>query len=665
MTEDKAYQFSSFKFDPSAGRLWKGSEFRPIRRKTFALLEYLLANSGRLVTREDLLAAVWPEVNINEEGLTMCVHEAREALDDNPQSPRFIETVHGRGYRFMVPVTTIDAQEDPPPPLLTTLSPENSIVVGREAESARLQQSWQRAIAGKRQVLFISGEPGIGKTTIVDSLLGAIQESGEALIGRGQCLERYGLGEAYVPIFEALGQLCRGRQGKDVRQILLDRAPSWTMHMPEVFGAADAKPDRVNKAAAATSGRMMREIATALELLAALRPVMLICEDLHLGDRPSTIELIAYLARRRETARLFILGTYRTAEVQQDPNPMRQILHELRTHKECEELELKGLGKDAIAEYLRRRTPNAAIPETLAEQMYQRTGGNALFMASIADHLEARTPAGNGASPWPKDLRESGVPDNIREMIERQLERLSDGDQKLLRAASVAAAEAREFSAAALCAALYDDGGASAQDAIEEQCAALTHSTHFLRATEIARWPDGTIAASYLFPHALYQEVAYGLTTPGFRARAHLRIGERLEAAYGDQAVRIAAELALHFERGGDNRRAVKHAHAAASGAIARSANREAIAYVEKGLQLLKTLPRDSEGLQAEIDLETRRATALLDVAGFAAPELRQSHQRIIALVAELGQSPAQVFLAQGSARYVTAPKNLIEARAL
>ncbi|MGO9452276.1 MAG: hypothetical protein ACLQDV_14725, partial [Candidatus Binataceae bacterium] len=157
----------------------------------------------------------------------------------------------------------------------------------------------------------------------------------------------------------------------------------------------------------------------------------------------------------------------------------------------------------------------------------------------------------------------------------------------------------------------------------------------------------------------------YGLTTPGFRARAHLRIGERLEAAYGDQAAKIAAELALHFERGGDNRRAVKHTHAAASGAIARSANREAIAYVEKGLQLLKTLPRDSEGLQAEIDLETRRATALLDVAGFAAPELGQSHQRIIELVAELGQSPAQVFLAQGSARYVTAPKNLIEARAL
>ena len=469
MTDGKAYQFSSFKFDPSAGRLWKGDEFRPLRRKTFALLEHLLANSGRLVTREDLLAAVWPEVSINEEGLTICVHEAREALDDNPQSPPFIETVHGRGYRFMVPVTSIDAQEDVPPSLLTTPSPENSIVVGREAESARLQASWQRALAGHRQVLFISGEPGVGKTTLVDHLLGVVQKSGEALVGRGQCLERYGQGEAYVPIFDALGQLCRGRRGKEVRQILLDRAPSWTMHMPEVFGSDAVRPDRVNQAAP-TSARMMREIATALELLTVLHPVILVCEDLHLADRPSTVELIAYLAQRREIARLFILGTYRTAELQQNPNPVRQILYELRAHKQCEELELKGLAQDAIAEYLRRRTPDAAIPETLAGQMHQRTAGNALFMVSIADHLEARGRATNAANPWPRDLRESGVPDDIRDMIEHQLERLSEEDQKLLRAASVAAALAQEFSAAALTAALYDESGPSVQDAVEEQC---------------------------------------------------------------------------------------------------------------------------------------------------------------------------------------------------
>src|SRR5262249_21846203 len=145
----------------------------------------------------------------------------------------------------------------------------------------------------------------------------------------------------------------------------------------------------------------------------------------------------------------------------------------------------------------------------------------------------------------------SGVPDDIRDMIEHQLERLSDDDQKLLRAASVAASLTQEFSAAALTAALRDDSGPSAQDAIEEQCEGLTHGAHFLRAAEIARWPDGTIAASYTFPHALYQEVVYGLLTPGFRARAHLRIGARLEKAYGDEAGKVAMELALHFERGG------------------------------------------------------------------------------------------------------------------
>lgn len=137
----RIYQFASFELDPSQARLRKGSQFVPLRPKTFALLEYLLASAGRLVTRADLIDALWPGVNVGEEGLTTCVYELREVLNDKPRKPRFIETVHRRGYRFVAPVASIDSEVD-----ALLRSPGGSANVPSPGSSA------------KRQLLLISGD---------------------------------------------------------------------------------------------------------------------------------------------------------------------------------------------------------------------------------------------------------------------------------------------------------------------------------------------------------------------------------------------------------------------------------------------------------------------------------------------------------------------------
>ena len=135
------YQFASFQLDPSQARLRKGKHILALRPKTLALLQCLLSRAGQLVTRSDLLDALWPGVAVGDEGLTTCIYELREVLHDNPHKPRFIETVHRRGDRFVAPVTAIDGDTQDTLPLLVSL--ENFLPT---------------RFAGKRQVLLISGD---------------------------------------------------------------------------------------------------------------------------------------------------------------------------------------------------------------------------------------------------------------------------------------------------------------------------------------------------------------------------------------------------------------------------------------------------------------------------------------------------------------------------
>jgi DNA-binding winged helix-turn-helix (wHTH) protein len=175
MPEDRHFRFGPFRVDPVNVCVWRGEEqilFPPI---TFAVLCYLLEHPSRVITKQTLLDAVWPNVNVSEAGLAVRVSEIRKALGDDPKKPQFIETVYRRGYRFIQPVTI-----DVPSPQghgsqashLQSLPPDSQpsvpVVVGREAELAQLEAYLEKALAGQRQFVLISGEAGSGKTALVD-----------------------------------------------------------------------------------------------------------------------------------------------------------------------------------------------------------------------------------------------------------------------------------------------------------------------------------------------------------------------------------------------------------------------------------------------------------------------------------------------------------------
>lgn len=646
MTTDKAYRFSAFTLDPQSWKLRKNNEFRPLRPKTFSILRHLLDHAGTLVTKEDLFAAIWPGTNVEHSALRVCMNELRQALDDDPHRPRFVETVHRRGYRFIAPVDQASDEDDEPARLL----PAQPIVVGREQESARLLNYWERALTGTRQVLFVAGEPGIGKTTLVDKLLNAPLVSRFALVGRGQCPDQYGKGDTYLPVFEALGQICGARRGKNAREVLVRDAPSWADHLPQL--RAPETPSGNNNGGGATPTHMLTELNRALNAIATKRPVMLVLEDLHLSDR-ATVELLAYLAKRRDPARLMIVGTYRTPLPRRDLAQLAAMVRDLEAHQQCHTLRLQRLTETEVADYVDRRI-SKSLPPKLVKEVYGRTGGNPLFMTAIVDHLES---VGETTRAWPNDLQELGVPDTIHAMIEQQIEELSDDDQKILKLASAAGATGLEFSSAAMAAALEEEASPASQDDLEEKCERLARRVNFFHAAGVAQWPDGTIAASYGFGHALYQEVLYGLMSAGQCARAHLRIALRLEQAYGAQTGRVTLELAMHFERGGDHRRAAEHLNGAADTAIGRGASRQALAHIEKALKLLKTVPSDQDRLRLELRLEATRALGLSAIQA-PASKIEASIQRMSDLTDEVGSWAVHLLMFQGVTKLFLSPSD-------
>jgi DNA-binding winged helix-turn-helix (wHTH) protein len=165
-------------------RLNRGSETVALPPKAFAVLRYLHEHSGRLVTKRELLDAVWPDIAVTEAVLKNCILKLREALGDDAKTPHYIETVHRRGYRFIGKVASEQFSVVSPPPTApfpfsqSTGNWQLTPLVGRDSDLAQLHGCLEKALSGERQLIFITGEPGIGKTTLVEAFLMGIREQG-------------------------------------------------------------------------------------------------------------------------------------------------------------------------------------------------------------------------------------------------------------------------------------------------------------------------------------------------------------------------------------------------------------------------------------------------------------------------------------------------------
>src|SRR5262245_9392135 len=601
--------FGPFRLDPDNACLWHGPQVQPLTPKAFDVLYHLVTHPDRLVTKDELLDALWPDTTVSEAALRVCIGELRKALGEAARAPQFIATVARRGYRFLAPVTRQDpvagAVPDTAAPYPPVPTPSFGLLVGRESVLSRLHTAWAQARQGVRQVVFVTGEAGIGKTTVVEAFAAQVTADPRVWLAQGQCVEHYGTREAYLPVLEALGQLVRAPGGARLVALLRQQAPTWLVQLPWLLTDADRGQFQY-ELQGTTRERMLRELAEVVETLTAETPLVLVLEDLHWSDY-ATLDLLALLARRRALARLLVLGTYRPVEVIVQAHPLRTVVQTLQQQGHCQALLLEPLTVDEVTAYLHERFVQHHFPTTLARALHQRTEGHPLFMRTVVEALVRQGAivqvGGSWVIPGEGVAVALDVPDSLRPLLEQQVEQLIAAEQQVLEAASVAGSEC---TVAAVAAALDTE-----ESAVDDICATLARRGQFLEPSGEARWPDGTRTACYRFLHSLYSDVIYHRMPLARRQRLHQRIGVREEAGYGAQASERAAGLAEHFARGGNVRRAMHYLRQAGDNALARSAYPEAIAYYEQALAAVKQLPDSRDTREQAIDLRLALRTVL------------------------------------------------------
>lgn len=630
------WNFGPYWLDPADARLMRDGETLPLRPKAFAVLCHLVEHSGRLVDKDELLNAVWPRGYVSDSVVEVCINQLRKVLEDDRRSPRYIETVPKRGYRFIGEFTTRCAVPgdfgDQRPCGHTPLGGSENWV-GREVSLARLHSLWAETLAGERRIVFLTGDAGIGKTTLIEMLLRDLgAEPVPPPVLWGQCIDHFGAGEAFLPLLSALGghvPYCKA--------ILRSGAPTWLAQLPGAV-TPEERAGLQQEVIGATRERMLREGCELLEALSSRMPLVLVLEDLHWSDN-ATLELLSLLGRRRGRAPLLVIGSYRPGDAALRDHPVKQVQQELESHRLCAELALDTWRFEEVQDYLAKRFPEQAPPEPVAHLLHRRSGGHPLFLVNLLDYLLARgqlQPLPNGWRISGGDTLETQVPDDVRQMIRHQVSRLAPEEQRLLQVASAAGVE----SSAALLASALD------RDVVEVEavCEGLARRGVILANTGTAEWPDGTVAGRYAFRHALYAEVMYQELAPAYRQASHRCLSERLERAYGQHVNQIAPELARHFEAGRSPPQAVHYLTVAAEQSARRYANREALNYLNRALGWIDRLPTDSR-LDARIDLLQRRARIAWALTDWAT--VLSDLETVLALARDESRIEAEVVVLQ------------------
>jgi predicted ATPase len=563
-------QFEPFRLDAANGCLWRSGAQIALPPKPFAVLRYLVENPGRLITHDELLDALWPETFVQPQVLRTYMLELRKVLGDEAGKPRFIQTLPKRGYCFVAPVSDWSGVEQMSAPGAAPRDQEphgsGAEFVNRGDEMKRLRAEFERAAGGERRVVFITGETGIGKTALVDAF-GRRENRPQSAVARGQCVPGVGAKEEYYPVMEALSRLCASPDGDAACRILQKMAPAWLAQL-----GRQAEP--AQSSAASAQERMPGDLCAALEELAGTKPLILVFEDLHWADE-STLNLISALARRRAPAKLMVLATYRPKSLATE-HPLKALKQDLLLRRLCTEIALAPLTKKSLTQLLSRELNQDALPDELGAFVHRRSEGNPLFAIAIVEHLIAQRflvrEALNGTAQWElcTSLEESdaGVPRELAQMVELEIERLSPREQCALEAGSLMNVA---FPAWAVAAALAEDPVET-----EELCDGLARRLHFVERGGQDELPDGTCSPFYVFAHGLYREVLYQRQAAARRARRHIGIAERLGALFKGREADVSREMAMHFEAAGSWERAASALRTAAGHAHLRQAYAEA-----------------------------------------------------------------------------------------
>jgi TolB-like protein/Tfp pilus assembly protein PilF len=530
--------------------------------------------------------------------------------------------------------------------------------VGREPERLELRTAFKAASAGRGSLLCVTGEPGVGKTTLVEDFLTELVAENQATMARGRCSERLAGTEAYLPLLEALDALvCEN----PMRAVMMRQlAPTWYAQVASVKGDDAESQKLLIDVKAASQERMKRELAAFLQAVAQARPLAIFFDDLHWAD-VSTIDLLNFLAGKFDSLKVLIVVTYRPSDMLLCKHPFLQIKPELQARGVCRELQLEFLTEAEIAEYLALEFPGHRFPAEFPKLIHAKTEGNPLFMADLVRYLRDRGVIAQSSGAWLLEQTlpdiEHELPESVRGMIERKIGQLSEEDRKLLTAASV---QGYEFDSAVVAQVLNLDA-----DEVEERLDKLERVFAFVKLASETEFPNQTLTLRYQFVHVLYQNTLYASLRATRKASLSAAVAQAIEGFYGAQSATAANELARLWEAAREYAKAADHFLQAARNAAQVNAHREVVQLAERGLAGLLKLPETAERDRLELDLQLTLGLSVQAVSGWTTPAAETAFSRAQHLCERMSDDPRLFNALLGLAVYHTVGGELVTGQRL
>jgi DNA-binding winged helix-turn-helix (wHTH) protein/tetratricopeptide (TPR) repeat protein len=573
-------RFGPFQLDSKSRELRRDDRVISLRPKSFQLLTYMTEHPGRLLTKDELLDAGWGKTAVSDGVLKVCIWEIREALGDDPAEPRYVQTVHRAGYRFIEAKPQGTKKGDSGiafgGPVQYPKSGDVHII-GRDQEMATLRVAIDAALGGETSLVMLVGEPGIGKTRLAEEAgVYARHRGAQVLVGR--CYE----GEAaspYSPFVEVIREYLSTRPDDALEAELGNKAPDLAKLVPEIREripklppppAADPNGERI---------RLFDSVEAFLVNASKANPIMLHLEDLHWADKAS-LQLLQHLARRLKGSRLLVVGTYRDVELDRS-RPLSGVLAELRHERLYQRVLLRGLSESEVKELIEailQQQVAGGSGEPFVRAIQHETEGNPFFIEEVLHHLLESGGLYRREGRWvtdPRAVAGMGVPENVREVIGRRLSRLSETAHRVLTAAAFLGREF-EFEVLGRMSELEEE---MMVPAIEE---ALSH--RLVVETQDRGRPR------YAFTHALVRQTLCEELSLPRRQHLHLQAAQAIETVHEHNLEPHVAALANHYRAAGaaaDPEKAIDYSIRAGRAAHAVYAYEETGAHWRAALELM------------------------------------------------------------------------------
>jgi DNA-binding SARP family transcriptional activator/predicted ATPase len=635
-------------------------ELEPWHEEAHRQLMLLLVRTGQrsaaLVQFETCRKILAEELGVEPEAETIRlyerVREGRVSRDDT---------------RLMPPAFLSFA---PPPP------PPSAPFVAREQELAQLEMFLNHALQGKGRVVFVTGEAGSGKTTLVEKFVRRAQATQpELIVVSGICNAFTGLGDPYLPFREILALLSGDLEHRWTAGVLSREQVThlWQLMPLTIEALVNRGPDLVNTfvsgsalAARATEAvleepawlkglkellaqkspfqgplnmpqsDLFEQYTQVLKRLAQQHPLLLVVDDLQWADIGS-IGLLFHLGRQVNGSRILVVGMYRPADVasarEGERHPLLPVVNEFKRAFGETHLHLGQTEGRMFVDALLDTEPNR-LDEHFRLALYRQTRGHALFTVEMLRTMQERGElVKDDMGHWIEGSRVDWetLPARVEGVIGERLGRLSLRLQEALKVASV---EGEAFTAEVVAQVQAVD----ARDLVRQLSGEVDKRHRLVKEQGLLRLNSQRLS-QYMFRHNLFQKYLYNSLGEVERAHLHEAVGNSLETLYGDHQEEIAVQLAWHFQEGGIVEKAIDYLLLAGKQAIQFSANAEAIAHLTQGLTLLKTQPVTSERIQQELNFHLALGVAVTATKGYGSPEAEKIYVR----ARELGQQVGKI----------------------